>query len=108
MRDTAVAMRMIVEAVGGLLAIGALLIVKFGATEDVLAWFDQTEEPQRYMSSNNPWSKDYVEPARSAPVHFRNCSEAKAQGFTNIPIGAPGYRGDLDGDGDGFACEPYP
>lgn len=105
-------MRMIVEAVGGLLAIGALLIVKFGATEDVLAWFQKTEEPQSYMSSSNPWSKNYVEPARNAPpaapIYFRNCDEAKARGFTNIPIGAPGYRGNLDGDSDGFACEPYP
>ncbi len=38
-------------------------------------------------------------------LQFDNCSEAHSQGQSNIPLGAPGYSGDLDRDKDGIACE---
>ena len=36
---------------------------------------------------------------------FRNCSEARAAGYSNIPRGSYGYGPHLDRDGDGIACE---
>lgn len=49
-------------------------------------------------------------PERAAPpsgVFFRNCKEAWAVGAAPIHRGQPGYRPEMDGDGDGVACEPY-
>lgn len=40
-------------------------------------------------------------------VHFRNCKEAWAVGAAPLRRGQPGYRPEMDGDGDGIACEPY-
>ena len=49
------------------------------------------------------------EPApASAPApaaYYRNCGEAKAAGAAPLYLGSPGYRSDLDRDGDGVACE---
>lgn len=46
---------------------------------------------------------------RPAPsgVFFRNCKEAWAAGAAPLRRGQPGYRPEMDGDGDGIACEPY-
>ncbi|WP_209309115.1 excalibur calcium-binding domain-containing protein [Blastococcus sp. CT_GayMR16] len=38
-------------------------------------------------------------------VYYQNCTDARAQGATNIPRGAPGYRRELDSDNDDIACE---
>lgn len=75
---------------------------------DIAALFVQPE--QRYMSADNPWSKDY-QPDRSqafsGPTYFPNCTAAKAAGYRNIPRDHPAYRPQLDEDNDGRACEPY-
>ncbi|MFV8315323.1 excalibur calcium-binding domain-containing protein [Mycobacterium sp. 23] len=39
------------------------------------------------------------------PHHYKNCSEAWADGKTNIPRGDPDYHPALDRDGNGWACE---
>lgn len=39
---------------------------------------------------------------------YPNCSAARAVGAGSISVGEPGYRSDLDRDGDGVACEPWP
>ena len=44
---------------------------------------------------------------RSGDSYYRNCAAAWAAGVAPISIGSPGYREELDGDGDGIACEPY-
>jgi hypothetical protein len=38
---------------------------------------------------------------------YRNCDAALAAGVAPIYYGEPGYRAEMDGDGDGIACEPY-
>ena len=43
----------------------------------------------------------------SQTVYYRNCREARAAGVAPIYRGQPGYRPEMDGDGDGIACEPY-
>lgn len=45
--------------------------------------------------------------ARPSGVYYRNCKEAWAAGAAPLRRGAPGYRPEMDGDGDGIACEPY-
>ncbi len=44
-------------------------------------------------------------PGSGGDVYYRSCAAARAEGRSNIPIGAPGYRPGLDRDGDGVACE---
>ena len=48
-------------------------------------------------------------PRSAAPssVFFKNCREAWAAGAAPLRRGVPGYRAEMDGDGDGIACEPY-
>lgn len=38
-------------------------------------------------------------------VYYKGCAEARAAGATPLKKGNPGYRSNLDGDGDGIACE---
>jgi hypothetical protein len=40
-------------------------------------------------------------------VYYPSCAAARAAGHAPIFRGQPGYRSDLDADGDGIACEPY-
>jgi hypothetical protein len=40
-------------------------------------------------------------------VYFKNCDAARAAGAAPLHRGDPGYRSELDRDGDGVACEPY-
>ncbi|MEV6388455.1 excalibur calcium-binding domain-containing protein [Nocardia xishanensis] len=44
------------------------------------------------------------EPQQSS-VYYRNCAAAKAAGAAPLHRGEPGYRSELDRDGDGIACE---
>ncbi|WP_420834542.1 GmrSD restriction endonuclease domain-containing protein [Corynebacterium freiburgense] len=45
-------------------------------------------------------------PAPEDEPLYRNCKEAWHAGVAPIHKGQPGYRTDMDGDGDGIACEP--
>lgn len=42
-----------------------------------------------------------------AELHFRNCKEARAAGYSHIRRGEPGYSPHLDGDNDGIACDRH-
>lgn len=39
--------------------------------------------------------------------YWSGCNDARAAGVTPLRFGEPGYRSEMDGDGDGLACEPY-
>ncbi len=39
--------------------------------------------------------------------NWGGCDDARAAGTAPIYAGEPGYREQMDGDGDGVACEPY-
>ncbi|MGW6581162.1 excalibur calcium-binding domain-containing protein [Streptomyces globisporus] len=43
-----------------------------------------------------------------AGVYYENCDAARAAGAAPLLRGEPGYRDELDGEGDGIACEPVP
>jgi hypothetical protein len=45
-------------------------------------------------------------PAPTASAYYLNCAAAEAAGAVPISRGHPGYRPELDGDGDGVACDP--
>ncbi len=47
-------------------------------------------------------------PAYFHAAYYPNCDAARAAGVAPIRIGEPGYRRQLDRDGDGWACEPIP
>jgi hypothetical protein len=40
-------------------------------------------------------------------VHYAGCNEVRAAGKAPLHTGEPGYRPEMDGDGDRLACEPY-
>jgi len=40
-------------------------------------------------------------------VHYSGCNEVRAAGKAPLYRSDPGYRPEMDGDGDGIACEPY-
>ena len=40
--------------------------------------------------------------------YWGGCNSARAAGTAPIYYGEPGYRSEMDGDGDGVACEPVP
>lgn len=45
--------------------------------------------------------------APPGPRAFPSCAAARAAGAAPMSRGDPGYNPNLDGDGDGLACEPY-
>jgi hypothetical protein len=49
---------------------------------------------------------EIVDPPAPVDQHFSGCNAARAAGRENIPISDPSYREWMDGDGDGWACEP--
>ena len=61
--------------------------------------------PNAAMPPTRKRSKAVISALSSDGVYYRNCSEARAAGAAPIRAGEPGYRGRLDRDGDGVACE---
>lgn len=46
-----------------------------------------------------------VPTADPQPAGYASCSEAEDAGAAPLVVGDPGYNAELDGDGDGIACE---
>jgi hypothetical protein len=40
-------------------------------------------------------------------IFYSGCNEVRAAGRAPLYAGQPGYRVEMDGDGDGIACEPF-
>lgn len=79
-------------------------------------WSGEFQMPADYRAANpaprQPTARvsDGPRPATPPPAsnaYFRNCKEAWTAGAAPIYRGQPGYRPEMDGDGDGIACEPY-
>lgn len=47
-------------------------------------------------------------PNSGSSVYYPNCTAARAAGAAPLYAGQPGYRSELDRDGDGAACEREP
>lgn len=48
-----------------------------------------------------------AEPSDNGYAYYEDCDAARAAGAAPLHRGDPGYRPELDRDGDGVACEPY-
>lgn len=73
--------------------------IVFAAMAVILGWnLDNAEKtgPRRGTVSPAPTNLTH---------HYKNCTEAWADGRTDIPRGDPDYHPALDRDGDGWACD---
>jgi Excalibur calcium-binding domain len=61
------------------------------------AWAREVAVGQGFVRKNRP----------RAGAYYSGCNEARAAGVAPLYAGEPGYRDEMDGDGDGVACEPY-
>jgi hypothetical protein len=62
---------------------------------------------QERPSAPRPAVESPQEPEDEQSAYYPNCDAARAAGKAPIFAGQPGYRSELDADGDGRACEPY-
>lgn len=62
-------------------------------------------QPASHQSAPSPAAPQPA-PAPAA-IHFRNCKEARAAGYSHMRRGEPGYSPHLDGDNDGIACDSH-
>jgi hypothetical protein len=77
----------------GYLSIPAAAAVTFGAT---------------WMLTPAPGGKPGLRhDVVAATTYYPGCDAARAAGAAPIYRGQPGYREEMDGDGDGIACEPH-
>jgi len=64
-------------------------------------WTSRSEEEAR------PATGPVASAAQDRSIHYAGCNEVRAAGKAPLHAGQPGYRVEMDGDGDGIACEPY-
>lgn len=64
-------------------------------TQPVSAFAQETARPGRTTAKGG------------SDIYFYNCNAARAAGAAPLYAGEPGYRIEMDGDGDGIACEPH-
>jgi hypothetical protein len=83
------------------------VIVTFALMQAVqpMAAFAQTRDVR--FPSPPPSDARAPGPQQSPIVYYSNCDAARAAGVAPLKRGQPGYRPELDRDGDGIACEPY-
>lgn len=67
----------------------------------------EQKEIEAAATQNQVQQQNAVPPVQDEPstVFFNNCKEARAAGYSRMQRGTPGYREELDRDGDGIACE---
>jgi hypothetical protein len=72
-----------------------------------------TPDDRQWAARSLDESTPSVEVGRDDPtvveqsVYYAGCNEVRAAGKAPLYAGQPGYRPQMDGDGDGIACEPY-
>jgi excalibur calcium-binding domain-containing protein len=73
----------------------------------------ETSSDKEWAARGEDKKPPMVEAGRADPTaversqYYETCDEARAAGKAPIRAGEPGYRPELDADGDGLACEPY-
>lgn len=63
--------------------------------------------PTNNNSSHTRSNSSHEDKSDEDDVYYENCTEARENGAQSIREGEPGYREELDRDGDGIACEPW-
>jgi hypothetical protein len=80
-----------------------LMVASLSAAMFMWVWSaDETVQPRVARAETEVSS-----PAYYSGVYYSGCREARAAGAAPLHVGEPGYRPEMDGDGDGVACEPY-
>ncbi|MGW3213127.1 excalibur calcium-binding domain-containing protein [Streptomyces parvus] len=70
----------------------------------------QEDEDDRWTPESVPPAPTETESSSELPegVYYENCDAARAAGAAPLLRGDPGYRDELDREGDGIACELPP
>ena len=68
-----------------------------GGFETAIAIAKQTAVDGGFMRARQPAAGDL----------WGGCNDAREAGVAPLYAGEPGYRENMDGDGDGIACEPH-
>lgn len=77
------------------------------AQQDYSATITETlEEPENIPDVSR--SERVASRAQPAAVWYAGCDEPRLAGLTPLFRGKPGYRREMDSDGDGVACEDWP
>ncbi len=71
------------------------------AAEDE-GWAERSDDSPRAPDSSLGTSSRTAD----SSVRYSGCNEVRAAGKAPLYEGDPGYRPEMDGDGDGIACEP--
>ena len=88
-------------------ALSALWLANFGLPEFASAPVCEEDAlAARTAAFQQRWG-DPADRVDYSEAYFPNCDAARAAGVAPIYADEPGYRFELDGDGDGIACEPY-
>jgi endonuclease YncB( thermonuclease family) len=66
----------------------------------------RNEASQRSSPSRSRATITQTAPSARSPMYY-NCAQARAAGAAPMYRGQASYNPNLDGDGDGIACEPY-
>ena len=94
LKDT-LSMILILALMGGIYALG------------LYAYRHYFIHPTNNNSSHTRSNSSYEDKSDEDDVYYENCTEAREGGAQSIREGEPGYREELDRDGDGIACEPW-
>lgn len=106
----------VIDFLAGVLTVGMAILVAYACSYYFSNSSNTKSNHTQRKSSNssgitNPSSRYYDPIDEDEPseddVYYENCSEARADGAESIREGEPGYREELDRDGDGIACEPW-
>lgn len=82
--------------IGGVAGVGSVA-ASDGGGEQVLSAANSLAVRMDIQRARPPQEGDF----------WGGCNSARAAGTAPIYRGEPGYRPEMDGDGDGVACEPY-
>lgn len=90
------------QAVPKAVAVKAVSPLDFAAADSDEEWAARAGAPDMLAMESQRDDPTLVE--RS--VTYGGCNEVRAAGKAPLHAGEPGYRTEMDGDGDGIACEP--
>jgi hypothetical protein len=77
------------------------------AAAEAVAAAPAVSSPDQHFNGHRPAAAEIATMVIGPDQRFSGCKAARAAGRTDIPSWDPSYREWMDGDRDGFACEPY-
>ncbi len=95
-KNAAIKLLVIAAATGAVIGVGSIALSGNG-TSKVFYAVKPIAVGAGVMRARQPQAGDF----------WRGCNDARAAGTAPIYAGEPGYRENMDGDGDGIACELY-